>query len=162
MGSLVWEHPYLLLQHVKDWLTALPPPRFHPPVAPFRMPPLECDQAAFAKHLFIQGYPLWNPDPVVLPQGRQGVGLRMGDVGTVDEKGHFRVFLNILDPSPGGADTLLISPPIEENDMRCRTEDILPREVVSSPETSWDVDPSDSESIAGVRCATTLPIKMQR
>ncbi|KAF8554296.1 hypothetical protein OG21DRAFT_1104379 [Imleria badia] len=121
------------------------------------MPPLECEQAAFAKHLFIQGYPLWNPDPAFLPQGLQSVGLQIGDVGTVDDRGHFRVFFNILDPPPGGIDTPSIFPPIEENYVRCSTEDISPRGVVSSPETSWDIDLSDldSEPIVGISRRTT-------
>ena len=67
------------------------------------MPPLEpllSEQAAFSKHLFMQGYPLWTPNPVLLPQDLQAVGLRIGDVGTVDEWGWFDVFLSILDFLP--------------------------------------------------------------
>jgi hypothetical protein len=122
------------------------------------MPPLEplpSEQALFSKHLFLQGYPLWNPDPVLLPQGLQGVGLRIGDVGTVDERGRFDFFFNIIDPPSGSADIPPIFPPIEENDVRCSGEDISPREVVSSPETSWDVDQLDVETTTGVKYAST-------
>jgi len=121
------------------------------------MPPehLLCEQAAFAKHLFIQGYPLWNPDPVLLLQTRQAVGLRIGDVGTVDERGRFDVFFNILDPGPGRADTPPILQPIDENDVRCSGEDISPREVISSPKTSWDVEQLDVQSVTGVTYAST-------
>lgn len=122
------------------------------------MPPLESllsEQAAFSKHLFMQGYPLWTPDPVLLPRDLQVVGLRIGDVGTVDERGRFDVFLNILDSLPGSSGTPpnLNFPPIMENDVRCDSEDISPREVVSSPKTSWDAEQLDMEFITGVTYA---------
>lgn len=110
--------------------------------------PLLSEQAAFAKHLFIQGYPLWTPDPILLPPDLQRVGLRIGDVGTVDERGRFDVFFNILHSPPEG--TTPFPFPIEKNGLRSSTDDISPREVVSSPETSWEVDPLEVESIAGV------------
>ena len=136
----------------------------HSPAALFSMPPLEplpSEQAAFSKHLFLEGYPLWNPDPVLLPQGLQGVGLRIGDVGTVDEQGQFDTFFNILDPSPGSeADTPPIFPPIDENDVHCSSEDISPREVISSPKTSWDVEQLDVETTTGVKYVL-LPILIQ-
>ena len=102
--------------------------------------PLLSEQASFAKHLFVQGYPLWNPDPVLLPRNLQGVGLRIGDVGSVDERGRFDVFFNILDSTPGSSDTQPTFPPIDQNDVRRGSDDISPCEVVSSPKTSWDVD----------------------
>ncbi|KAF8547789.1 hypothetical protein OG21DRAFT_1526924 [Imleria badia] len=110
------------------------------------MPPSESlpsEQAAFSKHLFTQGYPLWSPDPVLLPAVRQSVGLKIGDVGTVDERERFDVFFNILEPPPGISDSLRPNfPPVVENDTRCLDQDLLHREVVSSPETSWEVDQS--------------------
>ncbi|KAG8221677.1 hypothetical protein J3R82DRAFT_1962 [Butyriboletus roseoflavus] len=103
--------------------------------------PLLSEQAAFAKHLFIQGYPLWSPDPELLPQARQSIGLRIGDVGTVDERGRFDLFFNILDPLPPNF------PPIEEDDsnFRSSSEDLVPLQVISSPETTWDVGQLEPE-----------------
>ena len=124
------------------------------------MPPpqsLLSEQAAFAKQLFIQGYPLWNPDPSLLPRDRQSVGLRIGDVGTVDERGRFDFFFNVLEPLPGIAGSPLSFPPIEEVDIRCDGEDLLPREVVSSPETPWDVDQLDVLDVGGVTYVSFLP-----
>ncbi|KAG8216998.1 hypothetical protein J3R82DRAFT_7311 [Butyriboletus roseoflavus] len=117
--------------------------------------PLLSEQAAFAKHLFVQGYPLWNPNPDSLPPARQSVGLRIGDVGTVDERGRFDFFFNILESLPGSADSLPNFPPIEEDDVRCDDEDLLPREVVSSPETPWQVDRLEVLDVAGVSRRTT-------
>ena len=122
---------------------------------PLERPGLPSEQAVFSKHLFIQGYPLWSPDPILLPQSLQGVGLRIGDVGTVDELGRFDTFFNILDPPPGSADTPPIFPPIEENDVRCSSQDISSREVISSPETSWDVDELEVETTTGITYAST-------
>ncbi|KAN0084118.1 hypothetical protein V8E55_007622 [Tylopilus felleus] len=119
------------------------------------MPPLLSEQAAFAKHLFTQGYPLWNPDPVLLPQSRQNVGLRIGDLGTVDERGRFEVFFNIFEPPPGGTGTPPNFPSIEENGIRCSSDNLLPRQVVSSPETHWDVDPLDVLTASDVTRRTT-------
>ena len=123
------------------------------------MPPsqLLSEQAEFAKHLFIQGYPLWNPNPTLLPRARHSVGLRVGDVGTIDERGRFDLFFNILESLPGSAGSLPNFPPIEEDDVRCDDEDIPPREVVSSPETPWDVDQLDMSHVAGVTYASFLP-----
>ncbi|KAI9574445.1 hypothetical protein HD554DRAFT_38653 [Boletus coccyginus] len=90
------------------------------------MPPLLSEQAAFAKHLFMQGYPLWSPHPGLLPQARQSTGLRIGDVGTVDERGEFDVFFNILEATPGSADSLPIFPSIEDVHVRRDGGDILP------------------------------------
>lgn len=119
------------------------------------MPPFEslpCEQAAFAKHLFTQGYPLWSPDPVLLPAACQSVGLKIGDVGTVDERGRFEVFFNILEPSPGISGSLPLNfPPVVENDTRCVDQDLLPREVVSSPGTPWNVDQLDMLTVADIR-----------
>ncbi|KAG8217022.1 hypothetical protein J3R82DRAFT_7338 [Butyriboletus roseoflavus] len=125
------------------------------------MPPtqtLPSLQAAFAKHLFIHGYPLWNPDPDLLPPACQSVGLRIGDVGTVDEQGRFDLFFNIFEPPPGNGGSPPNFPPIEQEDARCGGEDIPPREVASSPATMWDVD--EVEAVmddAGVRYASFLP-----
>ena len=127
--------------------------------APSNMPPqpLLSEQAALAKHLFIQGYPLWNPDPDLLPRARQSVGLRIGDVGTVDERGRFDFFFNILESLPGSADSTPNFPPIEVDDIRCGGEDLAPREVVSSPETPWDVDQLEVLDVAGVTYVSFLP-----
>ena len=119
--------------------------------------PLLSEQAAFAKHLFIQGYPLWNPNPNLLPRARQNIGLRIGDVGTVDERGRFDFFFNILESLPGSDGSPPNFPPIEEDDIRCDDEDILPRVVVSSPETPWDVDQLDMLDVAGVTYASLPP-----
>lgn len=121
------------------------------------MPPLLSEQAAFAKHLFTQGYPLWNPDPVLLPQSRQNVGLRIGDLGTVDERGRFEVFFNIFEPPPGGTGTPPNFPSIEENGIRCSSDNLLPRQVVSSPETHWDVDPLDVLTASDVTYVDNSP-----
>ena len=118
--------------------------------------PFLSEQAAFAKHLFTQGYPLWNPDPDILPQAHQRVGLRIGDVGTVDERGRFDVFFNILESTPESAYFPTNLRPIED-DARCGGSDILPREVVSSPETPWDVDQAEVLTVGGVTYADFLP-----
>lgn len=119
--------------------------------------PLLSEQAAFSKHLFIQGYPLWNPDPDLLPRTRQRVGLRIGDVGTVDERGRFDFFFNILESTPGIADSPPNFPSFEDDDVRCGGGDLLPREVVSSPETPWDVDQLDVLTVGGTAYACLLP-----
>lgn len=122
------------------------------------MPPSEflpSEQAAFAKHLFTQGYPLWSPDPVLLPAIRQSIGLKIGDVGTVDERGRFDVFFNVLEPHPGISDSLRLNfPPVAENDTRCIDQDLSPREVVSSPETSWDVDQLEVLTVGDITYAS--------
>ena len=125
--------------------SSMPPPQ-----------PLLSEQAAFGKHLFTQGYPLWNPDPDLLPQAHQRVGLRIGDVGTVDERGRFDVFFNILESTPESAYFPTNLRPIED-DARCGGSDILPREVVSSPETPWDVDQVEMLTVGGVTYADFLP-----
>jgi hypothetical protein len=96
--------------------------------------PLPSEQAAFAKHLFTQGYPLWSPDPVLLPAAEQRWGLQIGDVGIIDERGRFDLFFNILHPPPGSSDPPNF-PLVTENDARRLDEDMLPREVISSPDT---------------------------
>lgn len=95
---------------------------------------------------------LWSPDPVLLPAACQSVGLKIGDVGTVDERGRFEVFFNILEPSPGISGSLPLNfPPVVENDTRCVDQDLLPREVVSSPGTPWNVDQLDMLTVADIR-----------
>lgn len=122
------------------------------------MPPSETllsEQAAFAKHLFTQGYPLWSPDPVLLPADDQMAGLQIGDIGTIDERGRFDLFFNILHPPPGSSDTPLPNiPPFVENDARRVDEDILPREVVSSPDTPWEVDQLDVLTVSNLTYAS--------
>ncbi|KAI9458748.1 hypothetical protein HD554DRAFT_1701964 [Boletus coccyginus] len=129
-----------------------PPQTAQPPQPP---QPLLSEQAVFAKHLFIQGYPLWSPDPDLLPPARQRAGLRIGDVGTVDERGEFDVFFNILETSLGSAFSLPNFPSIEDADVHRGGGDILPREVVSSPETPWDVEPFDELTVGGATRKTT-------
>ena len=119
--------------------------------------PLLSEQAAFGKHLFTQGYPLWNPDPDLLPRARQSVGLRIGDVGTVDERGRFDFFFNVLEFLPGSAGSLPNFPPIVEDDVHCGGEDLLPRQVVSSPETPWEVDQLEVSDVGGITYASFLP-----
>ena len=143
-----------------NWLTVLPPfDRFTHQLSSSMPPPqpLLSEQAAFAKHLFTQGYPLWNPDPDLLPQAYQRVGLRIGDVGTVDERGRFDVFFNILESAPESTYFPTNLRPIEDDDARCGGSDILPREVVSSPETPWDVDQVEVLTVGGVTYADFLP-----
>lgn len=96
-------------------------------------PPLS-GRATFEKHLFAQGYPLWSPDPELLPPVHQDEGLKIGDVGTIDEFGGFDVFFNLLDFTSGTADSPLN---FTSNDVRRGGEDIRPRDVVSSPPTAW-------------------------
>ena len=91
-------------------------------------PPLLSRQDEFARHGFQEGYPLWNPDPVLLPQGSQNKGLEIGDIGTVDEDGCFCTILNIYrspDPALAMEPNIYISETFET------------RHVFSSPETSW-------------------------
>ena len=64
-------------------------------------------------------------------------------------------FFNILESLPGGDGSPPNFPPIEVDDFRCDDEDIPPREVVSSPETPWDVDQLDMLDVAGVTYATS-------
>jgi len=141
-----------------DWLWTFPQSIVPLPFEVLSMPPSESlpsEQATFAKHLFTQGYPLWSPDPVLLPAVRQSVGLKIGDVGTVDERGRFDVFFNILEPSPEISDSLRLNlPPIVEDDTRCVDEELLPREVVSSPETPWVVDQIEVLTVADTRYAS--------
>jgi len=119
--------------------------------------PLLSEQATFAKHLFIQGYPLWSPDPDLLPQAHQSAGLRIGDVGTVDERGEFDAFFNILETTPGSPESPPNLPSIEDLDIRRGGGDLLPRQVVSSPETPWNVDQVEVLTVGDVTCASFPP-----
>ena len=114
-------------------------------------PPLS-GRAAFEKHLFAQGYPLWSPDPELLPPVHQDDGLKIGDVGTIDEFGGFDVFFNLLDFTSGTTDSPLN---FTSNDVRRGGEDLRPRVVVSSPQTAWNVKRSIS---VGVTYATASAI----
>lgn len=122
---------------------------------PPTQPPLS-EQAAFSKHLFTQGYPLWNPDPDSLPQARQSVGFKIGDVGTIDERGGFELFFNILESLPGGPGSPPNLPLVEANDVRRGSEDIMPQVVVSSPETPWEVDPLHLEETPSIMYTSVL------
>ena len=72
-----------------------------------------------------------------MPPVRQDDGLKIGDVGTIDELGGFDVFFNLLDFTSGSADFPLNFTP---NDVHRSGEDLQPREVVSSPQTAWNVE----------------------
>jgi hypothetical protein len=97
-------------------------------------------QDAFARHGFLEGYPLWNPAPVLLPRRRQTDGLRIGDVGVIDRDGCFNALFNICSPRdlalerahgfPSGFTR--IKKPIIMN-----YNSIPHGHVFSSPETSW-------------------------
>lgn len=57
-------------------------------------------QDVYARNLLShRGYPLWTPEPnIELPECYQREGLKIGDVGVVDEDGSFDVFFNITLP----------------------------------------------------------------
>ncbi|KAI9567826.1 hypothetical protein HD554DRAFT_2172886 [Boletus coccyginus] len=77
-------------------------------------------------------------------------------VGTVDERGRFDFFFNILEPSPEISDSLRLNlPRVVEDDTRCVDEELLPREVVSSPETPWAVDQIEVLTVADTSRKTT-------
>jgi hypothetical protein len=45
------------------------------------------------------GYPLWMPEPHNLPPEYEALGIRIGDVGIVNENGLFRIFVQYLPTS---------------------------------------------------------------
>ena len=97
-------------------------------------------QDAFARHGFEEGYPLWNPTPVLLPRRRQTNGLKIGDVGVIDRDGCFNSLFNICNP-PDPA--LELEHGFPSGFIRIKKPIIIDYNtfpsghVFSSPETSW-------------------------
>ena len=97
-------------------------------------------QDAFARHWFRDGYPLWNPAPVLLPRRRQPDGLKIGDVGIIDRDGCFDALFNICNPRDRALEREHGFPP---SFTRIKKPNIItykvfsPGHVFSSPETSW-------------------------
>ena len=97
-------------------------------------------QDAFARHGFLEGYPLWNPAPVLLPRRRQTDGLKIGDVGVIDRDGCFNALFNICNPCDLALErehgfpsdfTRIKKPSIVDYNS------FPPGHVFSSPKTSW-------------------------
>ena len=106
------------------------------------MPPAQplSHQDAFARHGFLEGYPLWNPAPVSLPQRRKTDGLKIGDVGVIDRDGCFNALFNICSPPDRALERAYGFPPDcerIEKPIILNFKSFPPGHVFSSPETSW-------------------------
>ena len=98
-------------------------------------PFLSC-QNKLARHGFREGYPLWNPEPVSLPEDRQEKGLEIGDVGVIDEDGFFIFIFNIYQfPDSAVADHM----PVTGQPNIYEYETFGAGHIFSSPITHWRI-----------------------
>lgn len=92
-------------------------------------------QNKLARHGFREGYPLWNPEPVSLPEDRQEKGLEIGDVGVIDEDGIFNFIFNVYQfPDAALAGHTVTGQP---NIYEYETFDA--GHLFSSPSTDWHI-----------------------